>query len=67
VAGYHLHFLSSDHQHGGHVLELEAEEFQLRLETLNDFHLVLPGLQSFLRAHLTKNTGNELACAKQAH
>jgi acetolactate decarboxylase len=28
VAGYHLHFLSSDHRHGGHVLDLEAEGFR---------------------------------------
>src|SRR3984957_16875151 len=47
VAGYHLHFLSSDHQHGGHVLDLEAEQLQLQLETLNDFHLVLPESRSF--------------------
>jgi acetolactate decarboxylase len=46
VAGYHLHFLSSDHQHGGHVLDLEAEQLQLQLETLNDFDLVLPGSNS---------------------
>jgi acetolactate decarboxylase len=67
VAGYHLHFLSSDHQHGGHVLDLEAERLQLQLETLNDFHLVLPESQSFLRADLSKNTADELAYAEQAH
>jgi acetolactate decarboxylase len=67
VAGYHLHFLSSDHQHGGHVLDLEAERLQLQVETLNDFHLVLPESQSFLRADLSKNTAHELAYAEQAH
>jgi acetolactate decarboxylase len=67
VAGYHLHFLSSDHQHGGHVLALEAERLQLQVETLNDFHLVLPESQSFLRAELSKNTADELAYAEQAH
>jgi acetolactate decarboxylase len=67
VAGYHLHFLSSDHQHGGHVLDLEAEQLQLQLETLNDFHLVLPESQSFLRSDLSKNTADELAYAERAH
>jgi acetolactate decarboxylase len=66
VAGYHLHFLSSDHRHGGHVLDLEAEQLQLQVETLNDFHLVLPESQSFLRADLSKNTADELAYAEQA-
>jgi acetolactate decarboxylase len=67
VAGYHLHFLSSDHQHGGHVLDLEAEQLQLQLETLNDFHLVLPESRNFLRADLSKNTADELAYAERAH
>jgi acetolactate decarboxylase len=67
VAGYHLHFLSSDHRHGGHVLELEAEQLRLQLETLDDFHLVLPESESFLRADLSKNTAAELAYAEQAH
>jgi acetolactate decarboxylase len=67
VAGYHLHFLSSDHQHGGHVLDLEAEQLQLQLETLNDFHLVLPESRSFLRADLSKNAADELAYAERAH
>jgi acetolactate decarboxylase len=67
VAGYHLHFLTRDHQHGGHVLDLEAEQLQLQLETLNDFHLVLPESRSFLRADLSKNTADELAYAERAH
>jgi acetolactate decarboxylase len=67
VAGYHLHFLSSDHRHGGHVLDLEAEQLQLQLETLDDFHLVLPESESFLRADLSKNTAAALAYAEQAH
>jgi acetolactate decarboxylase len=67
VAGYHLHFLSRDHHYGGHVLDLEAEQLQLQLETLNDFHLVLPESQSFLRADLSKNTADERAYAEQAH
>jgi acetolactate decarboxylase len=67
VAGYHLHFLSSDHQLGGHVLDLEAEQLRLQLETLNDFHLVLPESQSFLRADLSKNTADELGYAERAH
>jgi acetolactate decarboxylase len=48
-------------------LDLETERLQLQLETLNDFHLVLPESQSFLRADLGKNTADELAYAEQAH
>jgi acetolactate decarboxylase len=67
VAGYHLHFLSSDQRQGGHLLDLEAEQLQLQLETLKDFHLILPESEGFLKADLSKNTAEELAYAEQAH
>jgi acetolactate decarboxylase len=67
VAGYHLHFISSDRQHGGHVLDVEAGLLRLRVEALTDFHLALPESEAFLRADLSKNTAQELAYAEQAH
>ena len=67
VAGYHFHFLSADRQHGGHLLELEAEALQLKIEALTSFHLALPESETFLRADLGKNTAAELAYAEQAH
>ena len=66
VAGYHLHFLSADRQHGGHLLDVEAETLQLKIEALTDFHLALPELETFLKADLGKNTAEELAYAEQA-
>jgi len=67
VAGYHFHFLSADRHHGGHLLELEAEALQLKIEALTSFHLALPESETFLRADLGKNTAEELAYAEQAH
>ena len=67
VAGYHLHFLSADRQHGGHLLDVEAEALQLKIEALTDFHLALPESEAFLKADLSKNTAQELAYAEQAH
>ena len=67
VAGYHLHFISNDRQHGGHVLDVEAGLLRLRVEALTDFHLALPESEAFLRADLSKNTAQELAYAEQAH
>lgn len=67
VAGYHLHFISNDRQHGGHVLDVEAGLLRLRVEALTDFHLALPESEAFLRADLSKNTARELAYAEQAH
>jgi acetolactate decarboxylase len=67
VAGYHFHFLSANRQHGGHLLELEAETLQVKIEALTSFHLALPESETFLRADLSKNTAVELAYAEQAH
>jgi acetolactate decarboxylase len=67
VAGYHLHFLSADRQHGGHLLDVEAKALQLKIEALTNFHLALPESEAFLKADLSKNTPDELAYAEQAH
>lgn len=67
VAGYHFHFLSADCQRGGHLLDVEADTLQLKVEALTDFHLALPESEAFLKADLSKNTAEELAYAEQAH
>lgn len=67
VAGYHLHFLSANRQHGGHLLDLEADTLRLKIEALTDFHLALPESEAFLNADLSQNTAAELAYAEQAH
>lgn len=67
IAGYHIHFLSKDRQHGGHLLDAEADTLRLRIEALTDFHLALPESEAFLKADLSKNTAEELAYAEQAH
>jgi acetolactate decarboxylase len=67
VAGYHFHFLSADRQHGGHLLDVQADTLRLKVEALTSFHLALPESEAFLKADLGKNTAEELAYAEQAH
>ena len=67
VAGYHFHFLSADRQHGGHLLDVKADELQLKVEALTEFHLALPETAAFLEADLNRNTAEELAYAERAH
>jgi acetolactate decarboxylase len=67
VPGYHFHFISSDRQHGGHLLDVEAAALDLKVEALADFHLALPESEAFVKADLSKNTNDELAYAEQAH
>ena len=67
VAGYHFHFLSADRRHGGHLLDVQADDLALQVEALTQFHLVLPESAAFLKADLSKNTADELAYAERAH
>jgi acetolactate decarboxylase len=67
IPGYHFHFLSTDRQRGGHLLDVEAGPLRLKIEALTDFHLALPESEAFLKADLSKNTAEELAYAEQAH
>ena len=67
VAGYHFHFISDDRAHGGHLLDVEASQLFVRIESLTDFHLALPASEAFLKADLSKNTAAELAYAEKAH
>lgn len=67
VSGYHFHFISDDRAQGGHLLDVEAGQLHVRIESLTDFHLALPASEAFLKADLSKNTADELAYAEQAH
>jgi acetolactate decarboxylase len=62
--GYHLHFLSDDHLHGGHLLELAAESLVLALHTESNLHLALPETAAFLAADLSADPSAALATAE---
>lgn len=53
VAGFHLHFLTSDRQSGGHALDYVVRSGRVELATLHDFHVELPASKEFLKANLT--------------
>ena len=67
VPGYHFHFISNDRDHGGHLLDVQATQLSVRIESLTDFHLALPASEAFLKADLSKNTADELAYAENEH
>ncbi|CAK6692751.1 acetolactate decarboxylase [Synechococcus sp. CBW1107] len=67
VPGYHLHLLSDDHRHAGHVLELQSRELQLELHRENDLQLVLPETPEFLKADLSGDPAAALAKAEGDH
>ena len=63
VPGYHLHFLSEDLRHAGHVLELQSPALTLELHCENHLQLVLPETAEFLQADLSTDPGAALAKA----
>jgi acetolactate decarboxylase len=67
VPGYHLHLLSDDHSHGGHVLDLEADVLTVELHTENQLVLALPDTSAFLQADLSGDPSASLAQAEGNH
>lgn len=61
VPGYHLHFISSDHTRGGHVLSFEMAQGICEIDILDQYFLKLPaGTEDFARTDLSKDRGKEL-------
>jgi acetolactate decarboxylase len=67
VPGYHLHLLSDDHRHAGHVLELQSRELSLELQRETYLQLVLPETPEFLRADLSGDPTAALTRAEGNH
>jgi acetolactate decarboxylase len=67
VPGYHLHLLSADRRHGGHVLGIRSKSLRAAIHTANDLHIVLPENAAFLHADLNGDPAAALAKAEGAH
>ena len=67
VPGYHFHFLSSDRQKGGHVLECQALGVAVAGCAMNEMHVSLPETEEFLKADLTRDPQADLMKAERSH
>ena len=67
VAGWHLHALSADHKHGGHVLDVVGENLTVAMTELADVRMVIPETPEFLEADLTQDVSEQLAQAESDH
>lgn len=63
IPGYHLHLLSSDHRHGGHILGIQAKNLKLQVMDANQLTMALPESPGFLKADLS---GDPAAALKKA-
>jgi acetolactate decarboxylase len=59
VAGYHMHFLTSDKKAGGHLLDFNLQNGELQLDETANFHLALPVSDDFNRIDLSLDRSQE--------
>lgn len=59
VAGYHLHVLSDDRKHGGHVTDYRVLRGKLEVARISDLEIALPRTQEFAEADLLPAGLNE--------
>lgn len=60
VPGFHLHFLSADKKHGGHLLDCLTDNVKVSLQALDQLNLDLPHTIEYLQANLDKDTSADL-------
>jgi len=53
VPGWHFHFLTTDDEHGGHVLDVTLQNATIQIDDLTTLSLVLPNTSSFYALNLT--------------
>lgn len=60
VPGYHLHYLTSDFAHGGHVLDCETQSITIQIQGIDSLNLDLPHSLEYLDASLNADTTEAL-------
>ncbi len=66
IGGYHLHLVTDDRRHGGHVLDLAATDAVVELHQVTDLRVAIPETEEFLRADLSGSDDEALAIAEHA-
>jgi acetolactate decarboxylase len=61
-----MHFLSADHQHGGHVLGIKAKNLKIQVMDANNVMMALPETPAFLSADLSIDPSKALGQAEGA-
>ena len=60
VPGFHLHFLSADRRHGGHLLECRPTRVNVGVQMLSTLELALPLSLDYLTWDFNRNTDQDL-------
>lgn len=65
VPGLHLHFLSHDVQHGGHLLECSPRQVQVAIQFISQLELSLPMTLDYLTWDFQRDIGQDLDQAEK--
>jgi len=65
VPGMHLHFLSANEQHGGHLLECRPHQAQVAVQVLDAMELGLPKSGPYLQWDFHRDIGQDLEQAEK--
>lgn len=63
--GYHLHFLTEDRRHGGHLIECSLKKVRIGIQHVPKLEVGLPVTLDFLTADLTRDIGKDLDKAEK--
>jgi acetolactate decarboxylase len=65
VPGFHLHFLSSDRNHGGHVLECRPRNVRIGVQFISKLELSLPMSLDYLTEDFKRDVKQDLDKAEK--
>jgi acetolactate decarboxylase len=65
VPGWHLHFLSADLQHGGHLLECRPQKIRAGIQFIHSLELSLPTSLDYLTLDFQRDIGQDLNKAEK--
>jgi acetolactate decarboxylase len=60
VAGYHLHFITADRKAGGHILDLQVDKADAKVDVTSGFAMQLPTTGDFYNIDLTQDLQSEI-------
>jgi acetolactate decarboxylase len=63
--GYHLHFLTEDRLHGGHLISCDLKRARISVQHVPELELDLPVTLDFLTADLSRDTSKDLDKAEK--
>ena len=66
VSGYHLHFISADRSHGGHVLEARPRRATASIDVSTDLHVELPPGVDLASTHASRQVHEALERAEHS-